>query len=163
MQAATAYLEALQQLQPPMTAQSRWEELAAAAALPDAPEFAVLSDIKRELVFKTYVDALAKAERVARTQALAAFQVGLGWAAYCAVLLLTVVGGAASLPASQRERLSACTLRPGSATETACPALVCCLLCLFCCRSCWSRQGWGQTASSPSLWRLTPATLATTP
>ena len=90
VQAATAYLEALQQLQPPMTSQSRWEELAAAAALPDAPQFAVLSDIKRELVFKTYVDALVKAERVARTQALAAFQVGPGCAALVCLLCCAV-------------------------------------------------------------------------
>lgn len=73
LQAATAYLESLQALQPPLTPLSSFE--AAAPLVPESADYAVLSERRREQIFMAYVTALDKAERAARSKAQAAFQV----------------------------------------------------------------------------------------
>lgn len=77
LQAAAAYLEALQALQPPLTPLSSFE--ATAPLVPESAAYAVLSERRREQIFTAYVTALDKAERAARSKAQTAFQVGTGW------------------------------------------------------------------------------------
>lgn len=57
LQAAASYLEALQALQPPLTAQSTWEERGG-TSVPESPAYSVLNDRRREQVRKVWGEAV---------------------------------------------------------------------------------------------------------
>ncbi|GAB4817926.1 hypothetical protein N2152v2_004972 [Parachlorella kessleri] len=76
--ATSAYVEALQQLQPPVAATTSYE--AVAARLPAAEAYSSLPEPRRRQAFAAYVDGLRRAERAARERAMSDFGELLGQA-----------------------------------------------------------------------------------
>lgn len=71
-EASQAFLDAVQQLDPPVRAGTSYDELA--LLIPKADAYASLSEGRRRQAFNAYVDGLRRAERLTRQRAAAEFQ-----------------------------------------------------------------------------------------